>query len=282
VDHRGPIGGFRAIEGKTVLQVSLDLRDEADEFNAFLGTLSEADWSRPTGFMSWTPWDVVAHLHFFDLVSLVSLEGQEAFDARRKELMGQFSAGIGNAELARKEFGDLSPDDLRARWIETCHDMTAQLGESDEKRRLPWFGPDMGVRMFTTARFMEAWAHAQEVYDLVGAPRVPTDRIKNVAAIGVKTFGWTFVNRGMEVPGPPPYVRLAAPSGATWEWNEPSESEFVRGDALDFCHVVTQARNVADTALEVRGEVATQWMSIAQCFAGGPVDPPKPGSRRSN
>jgi hypothetical protein len=27
------------------------------------------------------------------------------------------------------------------------------------------------------------------------------------------------------------------------------------------------------------GEVATQWMSIAQCFAGGPVDPPKPGVR---
>nr|MDJ0867277.1 TIGR03084 family protein [Myxococcota bacterium] len=57
------------------------------------------------------------------------------------------------------------------------------------------------------------------------------------------------------------------------------ETECVRGDALDFCHVVTQGRNVADTALEVRGEVATRWMSIAQCFAGGPVDPPKPGTR---
>jgi hypothetical protein len=43
--------------------------------------------------------------------------------------------------------------------------------------------------------------------------------------------------------------------------------------------VVTQVRNVSDTALEVTGEVATRWMSIAQCFAGGPVDPPKPGQR---
>ena len=102
---------------------------------------------------------------------------------------------------------------------------------------------------------------------------------RNVTVIGMKTFGWTFVNRGLEVPGPPPYVRLVAPSGAIWEWNEPSESEFVRGDAVDFCHVVTQGRSVTDTQLEVVGEISTRWMSIAQCFAGGPVDPPKPGER---
>ena len=37
--------------------------------------------------------------------------------------------------------------------------------------------------------------------------------------------------------------------------------------------------NVVTMSLEVVGEVATRWMSIAQCFAGGPVDPPKPGER---
>ena len=133
--------------------------------------------------------------------------------------------------------------------------------------------------MFTTARYMETWAHGQEVYDLVGASRTHTDRIKNITTIGIKTFGWTFVNRKLEIPGPPPYVRLVAPSGEVWEWNDPNETEYVRGDAVEFCHVVTQGRNVADTKLEVGGPVATQWMSIAQCFAGGPVDPPKPGSR---
>ena len=153
------------------------------------------------------------------------------------------------------------------------------LGQSDPKRRLPWFGPDMGVQMFTTARYMETWAHGQEIYDLAGAKRNDTDRIENIATIGMKTFGWTFVNRKLEIPGPPPYVRLVAPSGAIWEWNDPSETECVRGDAVDFCHVVTQGRNIADTGLEVAGPVATQWMAIAQCFAGGPVDPPKPGTR---
>jgi uncharacterized protein (TIGR03084 family) len=158
--------------------------------------------------------------------------------------------------------------------------MAKDLGESNPKRRLPWFGPDMGVRMFTTARYMETWAHSQEVYDLKGVRRKYNDRIKNVAAIGIRTFGWTFVNRKLEVPGPVPYVRLIAPSGETWEWNDPSEEEYVRGDAAEFCHVVTQGRNVADTSLEVVGDVANQWMAIAQCFAGGAADPPAPGERK--
>jgi uncharacterized protein (TIGR03084 family) len=133
--------------------------------------------------------------------------------------------------------------------------------------------------MFTTARYMEVWAHSQDVYDLMHAPRIHSDRIKNIAVLGIKTFGWTFVNRGLEPPGPPPYVRLVAPSGDVWEWGEHSDEERVAGDALEFCRVVTQGRNIADTALDVVGEVATRWMAIAQCFAGGPADPPKPGER---
>ncbi len=262
-----------------MLQESLDLVAEADELHAFLQTLDEEDWRKPTGFMGWTPWDVVAHLHFFDHASLKALEGREVFKDWRDELVKDFVKGRTNAEIARERFGELDASELLRRWIETCHEMAGQLGESDASRRLPWFGPDMGVRMFTTARLMETWAHGQEVYDLKRKKRAPTDRIKNIATIGVKTFGWTFVNRKLDVPGPAPYVRLVAPSGAIWEWNEPSDTEYVRGDAIDFCHVVTQGRSVADTPLEVGGETANRWMSIAQCFAGGPVDPPKPGER---
>jgi len=44
----------------------------------------------------------------------------------------------------------------------------------------------------------------------------------------------------------------------------------VSGAALDFCLVVTQRRNLADTGLKVAGPVATEWISIAQAFAGAP------------
>jgi len=262
-----------------VLQIALDLRDEGDELHAFLQTLSAADWDRPTGFMDWTPWDVIAHLHFFDDVSLASLAGREPFAAKQKELGERSGAGKTGAQVTREALGDLTPAQLMDRWITANHDLCEQLGNADPKARLPWFGPDMGVRMFTTARQMEYWSHGQEIYDLVGAKREPTDRLKNIATIGVRTFGWTFVNRGEEPPGPQPYVRLTAPSGEVWEFGDASDSECVRGTALDFCHVVTQGRNVLDTPLEVTGDVANRWMAIAQCFAGGPIDPPKPGTR---
>ena len=51
------------------------------------------------------------------------------------------------------------------------------------------------------------------------------------------------------------------------------------GDALEFCQVVTQTRNVADTGLAVTGAPAKEWMRIAQCFAGPPEEPPPPGAR---
>jgi len=265
--------------GELMLQVATDLRAEADELHAFLATLSEDEWSRTTPFLGWNTWDVVAHLHFFDQVSLLALTDADAFAARRKGLIQLFGEGKTNQEIARLEYDGLGNRELLETWLRTCHEMSKQLGESEPKRRLPWFGPDMGVSMFTTARLMETWAHGQDVYDVMKASREPTDRIKHIAVIGVKTFGWTYVNRGLEIPGPPPYVRLTAPSGELWEWNEPSETEKIEGSALEFCRVVTQGRNIQDTALEVTGDVANGWMAIAQCFAGGPVDPPKHGER---
>ena len=145
--------------------------------------------------------------------------------------------------------------------------------------RAPWFGPDMGIAMMATARQMETWAHGQDIYDLLHVQRRNSDRIRNVCHIGVRTFGWTFVNRGLETPSSIPYVRLESPSGAVWEWNDPSDADCVSGSAVEFAHVVTQGRNIAETDLNVVGDAATSWMAIAQCFAGPPEDPPPPGHR---
>jgi uncharacterized protein (TIGR03084 family) len=135
--------------------------------------------------MKWTPWDVVAHLHFFDRLSLLAVTDEDAFAVKRKDLIASFMKGETTAEVARREFGPHEPGELVEHWHATCREMAEQLGRSDPKRRLPWFGPDMGVRMFTTARFMETWAHGQEVYDLLRVRRSHSDRIKNVAVIGM-------------------------------------------------------------------------------------------------
>jgi uncharacterized protein (TIGR03084 family) len=127
---------------------------------------------------------------------------------------------------------------------------------------------------------METWAHGQAVYDVLGVERQDTDRIGNIVRLGVNTWGFTWKNRRTEPPGAMPQLRLSAPSGAVWEYGAPSESGMITGSATEFCQVVTQCRNIADTALEVTGDIAHQWMAVAQCFAGPPQDPPAKGTRQ--
>lgn len=76
-----------------------------------------------------------------------------------------------------------------------------------------------------------------------------------------------------------PFVKLTAPSGEVWSFGEENASNRIEGNASEFCQVVTQTRNIKDTVLTVIGPVAEDWMSKAQCFAGGRNDPPAPGTR---
>ena len=252
-----------------------DLRTEGNELKGLVGSLNEADWKRATPFKDWTVNDVIAHLHTTDLVAMQALADPGGFrDMVRSDRRAIWSGGAAN-NLADLPSGAA----LGERWHECLGTLCDRLADTDPAQRVPWFGPDMSARMFATARQMETWAHGQDIYDLLRRPRTNTDRIKNIAVIGVRTFAWTFANRGLSVPADVPYVRLRAPSGAIWEWHERNDANHVEGDAVEFCHVVTQGRNVADTQLAVVGETAMRWMAIAQCFAGGPQDPPAPGQR---
>ncbi len=139
----------------------------------------------------------------------------------------------------------------------------------------------MSARSSITARLMETWAHGQEVYDSLGKTRIDGDHIKNIVVLGVNTYNWTYATRKEQPLGPVPYVEVTAPSGEVWAFGDASETNYVKGEATHFCQVVTQVRHIADTSLEVLGDVAIDWMSKAQCFAGSPETPPAPGSRFS-
>jgi len=253
-----------------------DLRVEGRELDVLLSRLTDTDWSRATAFKGWTIWDVVAHLHLTDRMGTSSLAGEASFRALLKDMA---SAGMPMAGYARRWIGDVSGATLRDRWRALLEELCVGLEKADPDARLAWAGPGMKPRMFATARQMETWAHGSEIYDLLGVERRETDRIRNIATIGVRTFGWTFANRKLEAPSPAPFVRLSAPSGAVWEWNEAQTDNRVEGRAVEFCQVVTQTRNVADTQLRVVGEPAQRWMAMAQCFAGPPENPPAPGAR---
>ena len=262
-----------------MLAEALDFQAEADELHTLLATLHDADWPRATLFKGWTVNDILQHLHESDLMAAASVAGAEPFVRLRGEIQDLRDSGMTRLQATRHRLGHLTGRPLLERWYAQVADLCGKLSALPPTKRLTWYGPDMGARMFTTARQMETWAHGQAIYDLMGAERQPTNRLRNIAEIGVRTYGWTFANRGIPVPGSAPHVQLMGPQGAVWEWNNPSPSNHVEGGALDFCQVVTQVRNVADTTLKVTGEPARIWMSLAQCFAGPPENPPPPGTR---
>src|ERR1700722_16144767 len=252
----------------------------ADERHPLLATLDETDWQRATLFKDWTVNDIVQHLHESDLMAAASVAGPEPFARLRSEIQSLRDGGMSRLQATRHRLGLLTGKQLLERWRAQVTDLSDSVSALPPNARLTWYGPDMGVRMFATARQMETWAHGQAIYDLLGETRTATDRLRNIAEIGVRTYGWTFANPSRGGPGPAPHVRLTSPTGAIWQWNDPTPDNAIEGDALPFCQVVTQTRNIADTDLRVTGEPARIWMDLAQCFAGPPEDPPAPGTRR--
>jgi uncharacterized protein (TIGR03084 family) len=260
------------------MQQATDFLDESEALSALLAPLSEAEFEAPTQFKGWTINNIIRHLHVWNIAADLALSDEAAFG----EFIAKMMAGIGGGRLPDFEaeyLGGLSGRDLLVAWTAQYQAMTPRFAAADPKARVKWVGPDMSVLSSITARLMETWSHAQAIYDVLGVERVDADRIGNIVRLGVNTYGFTWKNQRMEPPGPMPQLKLTAPSAAIWEYGEPSDSGVISGSATEFCQVVTQCRNIADTSLDVSGEVAHQWMAVAQCFAGPPQDPPAPGTR---
>jgi len=257
-----------------------DLRAEYAELAAFARTLTPEQWRQASAFYGWSAWDEIAHLCFFDETGLLAATDADAFARDTQAFMLRLGRGAEISAVAREKYGHLSGPDLLAYWAPLSARLVDALAALDPKARLPWYGPSMSARSFATARLMETWAHGQDVWDVVGRNRPASARLRHIAHLGVTTYGWTFVNRKLPVPEPVPYVALDAPDGGTWTWGDPGSEQSVRGPAQDFCLVVTQRRHVADTALIVSEGSASQWLAIAQCFAGPPADGPAPGVRK--
>jgi uncharacterized protein (TIGR03084 family) len=247
-----------------------DLRQECAELSSFLATLKPADWNRRTSFYDWTVADEVMHLHQVDGFGDVSLSAPEAFPDLVAWVRAGQANGIELSQRMREEWGALPPPALFAVWESGWSKLADVFDSVDPTRRLPWFGPDIGVQSFVSARQMEVWAHGQDIFDLFGITRENADRIRTICDLGVRTHGWSFARHELERPAPPE-VSLVAPSGAVWTWNA-GAPERVIGSAEDFALVVTQRRHARDTALVCEGPGAEAWMRIAQCFAGEPRD----------
>ncbi len=258
------------------MQQAEDFRAESEALFNLLKPVDASKFREPTQFKDWTINAVLQHLYMWNINAGLQITNEEQL---MKNMQGVFEHDGGMRGFEADYFSGLEGSELLSAWYNDMNQTADVFAETDPKARLKWAGPDMSARSSITARLMETWAHGQEVYDHLGVIRKNEDRIQNIVVLGVNTFGWTYKCRGETPPGDMPFLELEAPSGAMWSYGEPSDSERIEGKAEEFCQVVTQCRNIADTTLIVSGPVAMDWMSKAQCFAGGPETPPPPGTR---
>ena len=257
-------------------------KDLADEYTALDDMVKDLDadgWQTVTPFYNWTIKDEISHLAYFEKTACLSATDSEAFAEEVEKILQGITSFDDVFRNVNAIGGAMSDADLLAWWRKERAQLVAAFESLKPDARVPWYGPTMSARSSATARIMETWAHAQDVVDTLGIEREPTDRLRHVAHIGVTTFGWSHVSRGLEVPDVAVRLELIGPSGDLWTWGSEDVSDSIKGQAEDFCLVMVQRRHVDDTRLEVKGGVARNWMLIAQAFAGPPVDGPKRGER---
>jgi uncharacterized protein (TIGR03084 family) len=259
-------------------QICEDLRTEHMELDAVLSALDEDQWMLMTPSPTWNIKDQVRHLTYFDDRAALAVTDPDAFGKHVEEVMSDISKFIKMLDGVGK---DMPIDQLMDWWRRERNKMVKAYEVLNPKDRLPWYGPPMSALSHATARLMETWVHGYDITDALHVKRTHTDRLRHIAHLGVKTFGWSYTNRGLEVPQKPVRVELTAPSGAVWTWGPEDVPDKVAGPAEDFCLVVAQRRHMDDTRLKIVGETARDWMLKAQCFAGPPTDGPPPGERVS-
>jgi uncharacterized protein (TIGR03084 family) len=258
--------------------LTADLAAETSDLTAILAPLADADWDLPTPAAGWAVRDQVSHLAYFDEAATLAATEPDRFRHETERLLADLGADF--TEVIARDHRHLTPSQLRD-WLTSARSEYVRVFAGlDPSARLPWYGPPMSAASSVTARLMETWAHGQDIADALGHQRQPTTRLRHVAHLGVATLGFSFQLRGQPVPQAPVRVVLAppGPSGtAPWTWGPPAAADLVEGDALDFCLLVTQRRNRADTRLRATGPVADAWLDLAQAFAGppGPGRPPR-------
>jgi uncharacterized protein (TIGR03084 family) len=252
-----------------------DLAAESADLDEMIAPLRQPEYLLPTPAEGWCIADQVSHLAYFDEAALVAATDADRFRADTAEVL---AAGADFPDQIAARYRTTPGAELRAWLAGTRGTLIAGLAAIGPSVRMPWYGPDMSAASMATARLMETWAHGQDIADALGIARPVTARLRHVAHIGAGTIGFSFAVRGLPVPDEPVRVELTGPDGDQWTFGPAGAANLVRAPALDFCLLVTQRRNRADTAVRASGPVAAQWLSIAQAFAGAPGPGRSPGA----
>ncbi|AJE84662.1 MULTISPECIES: TIGR03084 family metal-binding protein [Streptomyces] len=249
------------------LPVFEDLRAEGEELDALVGELTPEQWALATPAEGWTVGHQIAHLAWTDRVALLALTDPQGFGAEVEKALAAPDTFVDDTAARGAA---LPPAELLADWRTGRAALHKALLAAEPKVKFPWFGPPMSAASVATGRLMETWAHGQDVADALGVRRAPTDRLKNVVHIAVRTRDFAFQVHELPVPAEPFRIELTAPSGELWTYGPEDAAQRVRGSAHEFCLLATQRVHREDVRLTAEGPEADRWLGIVQAFAGPP------------
>jgi uncharacterized protein (TIGR03084 family) len=249
----------------SVTDLLAELAAEHADLDRIVADIGSDGWDLATPAEGWSVRDTISHLAFFDDRATEALRAPDEFRAGLADVWSDPQTFIDAGPVRGRA---LSPDDVLNWWRAARAETLSAFESVEPAMRVPWYGPDMSVSSLVTARLMETWAHGQDVADVLGVTRTPTNRLRHIAHLGVATYRYSFVATRRAEPAVGVRVELNAPDGSTWTYGAADAVNRVSGSALGFCLLVTQRRNRADTDLVAEGPVADEWLSIAQAFAG--------------
>jgi uncharacterized protein (TIGR03084 family) len=248
-------------------EVLEDLMAEGAALDAAVANLAESGWRSATPAVGWDVATQLAHLAWTDEASLAAATSSSDWDRLVREAATDVSEFVDEAALAGSRF---PARELLERWRTSRSALAVGLRDVPGGCKIAWFGPPMSATSMATARVMETWAQAIDVYEAIGVEPPLTDRVRHVALLGSITRAFAFRTHGLAAPEEPVFVSLTLPSGLVWTHGSPDATNVVTGSAYDFALFVTQRRHRNDLDLQARGQLADRWLTIAQAFAGPP------------
>ena len=263
-----------------VVDVLADFESESAALDEILLALTDADWSRSTPAPGWSISHQIGHLAWTDGAVNDAVAAASGAPAAFAALTADLSSGAVSIDSAAAELASLPPTQLLEQWRQGRRRMATSLSTLAPGTKLEWFGPPMSAASMATARIMETWAHGQDIADALGITREPTDRLRHIAHLAVRTRDFAFKANKQIPPEHEFRVELESPSGELWTWGPVDAADRVTGTALDFALLATQRRHRDDLSLSAQGPQAEKWLDIVQAFAGPPGEGRQPEGRQ--
>lgn len=239
----------------------------AGEVDALVADLPAADWTLDTPAEGWTIAHQVGHLAFVFSLAGMAAGRPDAFRAATASITGgdAFDAAV-NGALAG--YIHLGPAELLARWRAERDAGIAALAAAPADGVVPWLVNPLPPVVLASAGMMELFAHGQDIADTLGVVRTHTDRIAYLVHFAVRTRDFGYAAHGLTPPAEEFRFEITAPSGAVWEFGPADAEQRITGDAVDLCLLVTRRRHPDDLGVKAVGELAEQWLAIAQAYRG--------------